>query len=294
MTRPSRASPRAAARLRAHADQRRLGAQRACRARGPGARALVLVPLQRAGPASAARAARAPRRRPMPRRQAAPGHRQLPALGPWPLCRLAPPGHPGPGPGAFLGDYIYEYPSSPTAPRRTRAACCARWTSTGPATPSTRRPGAAGRARRLPLGAGVGRPRGRERLRRHAPSTPLGADMGVLRAAAYQAFWEHQPLPRHDAARGADMPLFGRLDWGRLARMHLLDTRQHRDVQACPAWPRTSGGAACVRPTARHWPTRRAACWAPRRKLAGRWLEPGPALEPAGAADADGTHRHRP
>ena len=30
------------------------------------------------------------------------------------------------------------------------------------------------------------------------------------------------------------MRIYGRLDWGRLARIHLLDDRQYRDVQACP------------------------------------------------------------
>ena len=33
---------------------------------------------------------------------------------------------------------------------------------------------------------------------------------------------------------GADMRIVGRLDWGALARIHLLDDRQYRDPQACP------------------------------------------------------------
>ena len=33
---------------------------------------------------------------------------------------------------------------------------------------------------------------------------------------------------------GADMRIVGRLDWGTLARIHLLDDRQYRDPQACP------------------------------------------------------------
>ena len=54
------------------------------------------------------------------------------------------------------------------------------------------------------------------------------------RAAAYQAYWEHMPLPK--AVRPVDgaMRIYGHLDWGRLARIHLLDDRQHRDPQACP------------------------------------------------------------
>jgi alkaline phosphatase D len=30
------------------------------------------------------------------------------------------------------------------------------------------------------------------------------------------------------------MRITGRLDWGRLARIHLVDDRQYRDVQVCP------------------------------------------------------------
>ena len=54
------------------------------------------------------------------------------------------------------------------------------------------------------------------------------------RAAAYQAYWEHMPFPKSARPQGADMRIYGRLDWGRLARLHLLDDRQYRDPQACP------------------------------------------------------------
>jgi len=65
------------------------------------------------------------------------------------------------------------------------------------------------------------------------------------RAAAYRAWWEHMPLPK--AARPVDgaLRMFGRLDWGRLARFHLLDDRQHRDPQACAKPGR--GGSNTVR-----------------------------------------------
>ncbi len=54
------------------------------------------------------------------------------------------------------------------------------------------------------------------------------------RAGAYQAWWEHMPLPK--ALRPVDgaMRIYGHVDWGRLARFHLLDDRQYRDPQACP------------------------------------------------------------
>ena len=66
----------------------------------------------------------------------------------------------------------------------------------------------------------------------------LQSDFAAQRAAAYQAYWEHQPFamsarPRLDVP-GASMRITGRLDWGTLARIHLLDDRQYRDPQPCP------------------------------------------------------------
>ena len=61
-----------------------------------------------------------------------------------------------------------------------------------------------------------------------------GADFLARRAAAYQAYWEHQPLPAAWRPRGADMRLHERFGWGRLAQIHALDGRQYRDHQACP------------------------------------------------------------
>jgi hypothetical protein len=74
----------------------------------------------------------------------------------------------------------------------------------------------------------------------------LEPDFPARRAAAYRAYWEHMPLPK--AARRADgtMRMHGRLDWGRLARVHLLDDRQMRDPQACPR--PGYGGSNTVRP----------------------------------------------
>jgi alkaline phosphatase D len=63
----------------------------------------------------------------------------------------------------------------------------------------------------------------------------------ALRAAAYQAYWEHQPLPPAWRPAGPDMRIHHRLDWGRLARIHALDGRQHRDAQACPRLLRAVG-----------------------------------------------------
>lgn len=53
------------------------------------------------------------------------------------------------------------------------------------------------------------------------------------RAAAAQAYYENMPLRRSSVPEGVDMQLYRRLRWGRLANLHLLDTRQYRDDQAC-------------------------------------------------------------
>ncbi|MSR05873.1 MAG: alkaline phosphatase [Gemmatimonadetes bacterium] len=53
------------------------------------------------------------------------------------------------------------------------------------------------------------------------------------RAAAYQAWWEHQPV-RVPRARGwADLAITRTINWGALARFWVLDTRQYRTKQAC-------------------------------------------------------------
>jgi len=77
----------------------------------------------------------------------------------------------------------------------------------------------------------------------------LQTDFAAQRAAAYQAYWEHMPLPKSarpvNLTQGGEMRMFGRLDWGRLARFHLLDDRQWRDPQVCPKPGR--GGSNTVR-----------------------------------------------
>ncbi len=57
------------------------------------------------------------------------------------------------------------------------------------------------------------------------------------RAAAYQAWFEHMPVRPSRLAPGMTVRVYGSVDWGRLARFHVLDTRQHRSVQVCPNLP---------------------------------------------------------
>lgn len=66
------------------------------------------------------------------------------------------------------------------------------------------------------------------------PSDSMPRDAFLLRrAAAYQAYYEHQPLRKASIPRGPDMLLYRTIPAGRLARFHVLDTRQYRSDQAC-------------------------------------------------------------
>ena len=56
----------------------------------------------------------------------------------------------------------------------------------------------------------------------------------LRRAAAYQAYYEHMPLPRHMQPKGPDMRIYTRRDYGSLARLHVVDDRQYRSHQVCP------------------------------------------------------------
>jgi alkaline phosphatase D len=52
------------------------------------------------------------------------------------------------------------------------------------------------------------------------------------RAAAYQAYYEHLPI-RAAPPSGPNLQLHRSFEWGKLASMFVLDTRQHRDKYAC-------------------------------------------------------------
>ncbi len=57
--------------------------------------------------------------------------------------------------------------------------------------------------------------------------------MHARRAAAYQAWWEHMPVRVPRARSWADLSITRSMDWGDLARLWVLDTRQYRSDQAC-------------------------------------------------------------
>jgi alkaline phosphatase D len=173
----------------------------------------------------------------------------------------------------FLGDYIYEYPSPPQALRRheggklrTLDQYRARYAQykSDPALQ-------AAHAACPWLLTWDDHEVENDHARDHSP-TLAGVPFELLRAAAYQAAWEHQPWPRSWRPQGAAMRIHTRCDWGRLARFHVLDGRQHRDAQACLK-PGRTGGAGTV--DAADCPDLRD----PRRSLLGpaqeRWLAEG-------------------
>jgi alkaline phosphatase D len=74
---------------------------------------------------------------------------------------------------------------------------------------------------------------------------PVSGDAFLQRrAAAYQAYYEHMPLRRTMMPSGPDLRLYRRLDYGRLLRFHVLDTRQYRTDQPCGDGFRASCSAA--------------------------------------------------
>jgi len=106
------------------------------------------------------------------------------------------------------------------------------------------------------------------------PARP--ADFVQRRSAAYQAYYEHMPLRVSTFARAvagisraASVRMFQRLALGRLASVHLLDDRQHRDRPVC-----TRDGALGASPVD---PSTCGAWTDGRRSLLGaaqeRWLE---------------------
>ena len=68
-----------------------------------------------------------------------------------------------------------------------------------------------------------------------SPADPDPTRFLAQRAAAYQAFWEHMPLPNSMQPRGPSLRLYDRYRFGDLAELHVLDDRQYRSHHACRA-----------------------------------------------------------
>jgi alkaline phosphatase D len=89
--------------------------------------------------------------------------------------------------------------------------------------------------------------------------------MLLRRAAAYQAYFEHQPvLLGPNANHPADMRLYDQLSWGKLADVWTLDCRQYRSAQACRD-PVRGGGRMVVQ--CDELSDRAARCWVMRKSV---------------------------
>lgn len=84
-------------------------------------------------------------------------------------------------------------------------------------------------------------------------------DFLARRAAAYQAWYEHMPVRSAvltqglaGLSTGAEMRIYQRLEYGRLASLYLLDARQYKDQQVCN--PADGLGSSRVNPaTCAQW-----------------------------------------
>jgi len=57
----------------------------------------------------------------------------------------------------------------------------------------------------------------------------------AVRAAAYQAYWEHMPLPNALRPKNGALKLYDRFRYGDLAELFVIDDRQYRAHNACHA-----------------------------------------------------------
>lgn len=74
------------------------------------------------------------------------------------------------------------------------------------------------------------------------------------RAAAYQAYYEHMPLPTTMAPLGGWMRIYTRCAWGDLADFLVLDDRQYRSPQPCPPPGKLGSGRISATCQDRHNP----------------------------------------
>jgi alkaline phosphatase D len=65
------------------------------------------------------------------------------------------------------------------------------------------------------------------------------------RAAAYQAYYEHQPLRKESIPTGPDLQLYRRRGYGDLVTFNVLDTRQYRSPQGSNCSPDDRQGGFC-------------------------------------------------
>lgn len=64
------------------------------------------------------------------------------------------------------------------------------------------------------------------------PDKQSPSAFAARRAAAFQAWYEHMPVRQSSRPNSTRMQVYRRFEWGELARIHVLDTRQYRTDQA--------------------------------------------------------------
>jgi alkaline phosphatase D len=67
----------------------------------------------------------------------------------------------------------------------------------------------------------------------YANTHDFSGDIAARRAAAYQAWYEHMPVWAAANPKGAPPRIYGRMSWGDLMQIHVLDGRQYRDIPPC-------------------------------------------------------------
>ncbi len=145
----------------------------------------------------------------------------------------------------FVGDYIYEYGITPNRVRQHNSATCttldayrARY-ALYKSDPDLQRAHAA-----CPWIVTWDDHEVENDYANDRAASGRGAEFLARRAAAYRAYWEHQPLRRAQMPQGADVQLYRRYAWGQTANLHMLDARQYRDHQVCT--PPDQGGSRTI------------------------------------------------
>ncbi len=145
----------------------------------------------------------------------------------------------------FVGDYIYEYGSTPNRVRQHNSATCttleayrARYAQYK-ADPDLQLAHAA-----CPWIVTWDDHEVENDYANDRAASGRGAQFLSRRAAAYRAYWEHQPLRRAQMPQGANVQLYRRYAWGQTANLHMLDARQYRDYQVCT--PPDQGGSRTI------------------------------------------------
>ena len=135
----------------------------------------------------------------------------------------------------FLGDYIYEYPSRPGSVRSVEGPWFVKTLDQYRARYATHKSDPALQAAHASAPwLLVWDDHEVDNDYANLQGQDLQPNFAAQRAAAYRAYWEHMPFPKSARPVGPDMRIVSRLDWGTLARIHLVDDRQYRDLQVCP------------------------------------------------------------